>query len=261
MPFTCFEASLYSTILIVDPEEEFFADEIEKLKIDLKQNGLSLALFADWYDENVMREKSYFDDNMKHWINPITAGSNIPAINQLLLDFDIQLGNNVYIGHIKIASQMTYYASGTSIARFPKNGVLYFFSLIDESKRYLHKKRVKATVPVLGLYSIPSSKDVNGGFGRIAIFGDSSCLVSSFQDCLLLFSSILDFTSKGISPALSIPGTILVEDFIHDIVSLPQRIPGNRHFLYSKLSGSKPNCSVTVMKNDLLEKSNLEAVL
>ena len=30
-PFTCFNASDYGTLLLVDPEEEFFPQEIEKL--------------------------------------------------------------------------------------------------------------------------------------------------------------------------------------------------------------------------------------
>ena len=33
--FTCFDASLYGALLIVDTEEEFFPEEIEKLKDDV----------------------------------------------------------------------------------------------------------------------------------------------------------------------------------------------------------------------------------
>ena len=34
-PFTCFDASNYGALLIVDPEEEFFPEEVGKLKYDV----------------------------------------------------------------------------------------------------------------------------------------------------------------------------------------------------------------------------------
>lgn len=55
-PFTCFDATQYSTLLIVDPEEEFFPVEIKKLKRDVEEFGLSLAVFADWYNTDIMKE-------------------------------------------------------------------------------------------------------------------------------------------------------------------------------------------------------------
>ena len=41
-PFTCFNADDYSTLIIVDPEEEFYDEEILKLKKDVLENKLSL---------------------------------------------------------------------------------------------------------------------------------------------------------------------------------------------------------------------------
>ena len=35
--------------MVVDPEEEFFQDEIAKLRNDVQHNGLSLMVLADWY--------------------------------------------------------------------------------------------------------------------------------------------------------------------------------------------------------------------
>ena len=35
--------------MIVDPEEEFFQEEIAKLRNDVQHNGLSLMVLADWY--------------------------------------------------------------------------------------------------------------------------------------------------------------------------------------------------------------------
>ncbi len=56
-PFTCFDASQYGTLLIVDAEEEFFPEEIAKLKRDVDA-GLSVVVFADWYNVTVMKKVS-----------------------------------------------------------------------------------------------------------------------------------------------------------------------------------------------------------
>jgi len=45
----------YGTLLIVDPEEEFFPEEIAKLKRDV-DGGLSVVIFADWYNTTVMKK-------------------------------------------------------------------------------------------------------------------------------------------------------------------------------------------------------------
>lgn len=41
-PYTCFDASEYGALLIVDPEEEFFPGEISKLKRDVYEEGLNV---------------------------------------------------------------------------------------------------------------------------------------------------------------------------------------------------------------------------
>lgn len=63
-PYTCFDASHYATLLIVDPEEEFFPDEILKLNKDI-DNGLSVIVFADWYNTTVMKKIKFFDENTR----------------------------------------------------------------------------------------------------------------------------------------------------------------------------------------------------
>ena len=55
--FNCFDASKYGTLLIVDAEEEYFPEEISKLKRDI-DNGLSVVVFADWYNATVMKKVS-----------------------------------------------------------------------------------------------------------------------------------------------------------------------------------------------------------
>ena len=52
------------TLLIVDPEEEYFKDEILKLKRDI-DNGLSMIVFADWYNVSVMKKVKFYDENTR----------------------------------------------------------------------------------------------------------------------------------------------------------------------------------------------------
>lgn len=64
VPLTCFDASQYGTLMIVDPEEEFFPEEIVKLKNDV-DSGLSVVIFADWYNTTVMQKVKFFDQNTR----------------------------------------------------------------------------------------------------------------------------------------------------------------------------------------------------
>ena len=52
-PYTCFDASNYGTLMIVDPEEEYFREEIDKLYSDVRERGLSVIVLADWYNVEV----------------------------------------------------------------------------------------------------------------------------------------------------------------------------------------------------------------
>ena len=47
-PYTCFDARNYGGLLLVDSEEEFYKEEIEKLEKDIKEHGFSLFVFAEW---------------------------------------------------------------------------------------------------------------------------------------------------------------------------------------------------------------------
>lgn len=51
---------------------------------------------------------------------PDTGGSNVPALNELLREFGIALGESVLEGYFDLGSHGMYYASGTSLIRFPQ---------------------------------------------------------------------------------------------------------------------------------------------
>lgn len=50
---------------MVDSEEEYFPEEIAKLRRDV-DNGLSLVVFSDWYNTSVMRKVKFYDENTRY---------------------------------------------------------------------------------------------------------------------------------------------------------------------------------------------------
>ncbi|XP_055908527.1 membrane-bound transcription factor site-1 protease isoform X2 [Eupeodes corollae] len=159
-PCTCFNASDYGTLLIVDPEEEFFDEEIAKLKDDIYTHELSVVIFGDWYNTTVMKKIKFFDENTRQWWIPDTGGANVPALNELLSEFGIALGDFVAEGYYTLGDHSMYYASGTTIVRFPKtNGsILIEADLHDQGLEILKTQeatlKAKKSVPILGLLQL-----------------------------------------------------------------------------------------------------------
>ncbi|RWS25436.1 membrane-bound transcription factor site-1 protease-like protein [Leptotrombidium deliense] len=230
-PYTCFDAKQYGTLLIVDPEEEFFPEEITKLKNDFDTTGLSIIVFADWYNVSVMKKVKFYDENTRQWWSPDTGGANIPALNDLLSPWGIAFGDKVYEGDFKLGvNHDMYYASGTSIIRFPKEGILIRRDLNDQGKEVVDAKTEKvAAVPILGLYQKK---------GRIAVYGDSNCLDTAHlqKDCFWTLEALLQFTTTGTVPQVfkeenEVDGTT---QHLNDVI-LPTRMEGNQLYRYSKV--------------------------
>ncbi|XP_006152632.1 membrane-bound transcription factor site-1 protease isoform X1 [Tupaia chinensis] len=196
-PFTCFDASQYGTLLMVDSEEEYFPEEIAKLRRDV-DNGLSLIVFSDWYNTSVMRKVKFYDENTRQWWMPDTGGANIPALNELLSVWSMGFSDGLYEGEFTLASHDMYYASGCSIAQFPEDGIVIAQTLKDQGLEVLKQETaVVENVPVLGLYQIPAE-----GGGRIVLYGDSNCLDDSHRqkDCFWLLDALLQYTAYGVTP-------------------------------------------------------------
>ncbi|XP_075216075.1 membrane-bound transcription factor site-1 protease isoform X1 [Lycorma delicatula] len=231
-PLTCFDASQYGTLLIVDPEEEFFPEEVAKLKRDV-DNGLSVIIFADWYNVTVMRKVKFFDENTRQWWMPDTGGVNVPALNDLLSSWSIALGDRVFDGEFTLGDNTVYFASGTTIARFPENGIVLSFPLKDQGSEVLgiEVKNIEK-VPILGLLQTQSLDKTPSG--RIVVYGDSNCLDNSHlqKDCFWMLSAMLDFTSNGHMISLFADNKVKFTSKNND---LPQRMEGNHLYRYSKV--------------------------
>ncbi|XP_062577910.1 membrane-bound transcription factor site-1 protease-like, partial [Saccostrea cucullata] len=174
-PLTCFDASQYGTLLIVDAEEEYFPEEVTKLKRDI-DNGLSVVIFADWYNVTVMKKVKFYDENTRQWWMPDTGGVNIPATNDLLAPLGMAFSDRVYEGDFTLGDHEMYYASGASLAKFPDDGIIVTQTLKDQGHEVLKGSSVmKENVPILGLYQTVAQPSG----GRVALYGDSNCLDNS----------------------------------------------------------------------------------
>lgn len=193
-PLTCFDASRYGTLLMVDLEDEYFIEEIEKLRDDVVNGGLGLAVFAEWYNVEAMVKMRFFDDNTRSWWTPVTGGANIPALNELLAPLGIAFGDRILNGDFSINGEQSHYASGTEIVKFPRGGYVHSFQFQDNSDSSTQSILTsgKAEFSILGLVEV--------GGGRVTVYGDSNCLDSSHMvtNCYWLLKKILDFTSRDI---------------------------------------------------------------
>lgn len=234
-PFTCFDARLYGALLVVDPEEEYFAEEVKKLQVDVNELGLSLIVIADWYSLQVMAHIKFFDENTRNWWFPETGGSNVPAINDLLAQWGITLGGNVYNGRLAFRGQTAEYLSGTSIETFPANGSLLSTPLLNQGKQLLHNTELTERVPILGFYQTPAP-----GGGRIVVYGDSSGLDDAHskgqERCTWLLRAMLEYATLddlGYFASIIQP---LVEGFSRSAESgRPARSPASTLHLYSSV--------------------------
>lgn len=239
-PLNCLDGSQYGTLLLVDVEEEFWPEEVEKLYNEVTSKGLSLLIMADWYNTTVMKKVKFFDENTQEWWLPVTGGSNIPALNNLLQPFSIFLSDKVLEGKFSIAGHEMYYASGTTLSSFPSKGRLLSVSLNDQGYDVIigsTKTKKQPLLPISGLLEVGGKAG-----GRIAIYGDSNCIDSSHieLDCFWFILALLDFTNTGVlSENLS-------NHYKHsDIIEHekdPERMEGSRFHEFSKSNGKIPEC-------------------
>jgi len=240
-PFTCFDASNYGTLLIIDAEEEYFTEEIAKLKRDVDA-GLSVVVFGEWYNVSVMKKVKFFDENTRQWWIPVTGGANVPALNELLATWGIAFGDTVLEGDFTVGPHDVSYASGTGIVRFPEEGIVLAPSTLkDQGSEVLSGQLTSSDqsniIPVLGFYQ---TKSTDSG-GRIVVYGDSNCVDSAHltKDCWWLMDAILEYTSMSRLPGIFLedgqPAAVNPTLQSTEMLTLPQRMDGNRLHRFSKV--------------------------
>ncbi|MFS7982472.1 putative site-1 protease [Helianthus anomalus] len=241
-PWACFDGRQYGTLMLVDLEDEYFEEEIQKLRDDVVNTGLSLVVFGDWYNVDTMVKMRFFDDNTRSWWTPVTGGANIPALNDLLAPFGIAFGDRILNGDFSLNDELIKYASGTNIVKFPSGGFVHRFPFYDCSESgathsFLAGGKDNADSAILGLVEV--------GGSRIAVYGDSNCLDSSHMvtNCYWLLRKILDFTGKNVKDPILFSNSVKLETPLHqDDDQLPSRRTDLNFSTYSAVLGKELIC-------------------
>jgi membrane-bound transcription factor site-1 protease len=278
-PLTCFDASQYGAILLVDPEEEFSEEEISKLTTDVNENGLSVAVFGEWYNVPIMEKMKFFDDNTHNTWTPITGGANVPALNDLLKPFGYAFGDRVLQqAVVPIGGSRLNVQAGANVARAPAGAWTHVGDVSERDARHEKPRRTNRksavasffqvgefTGPPQGLNPKPTaegssaSPNATAKSGRLALFGDSGCLDSSHQGapCHDFLGSILRFlTENDRSTGLTDANTKRGEAYATPADEpLPSRRVGVDFDAYSTTRGGKPGNegSTTCGPNDPME--------
>ncbi|EGC29764.1 hypothetical protein DICPUDRAFT_42435, partial [Dictyostelium purpureum] len=201
-PLTCFDPQNYGTLFIVDPEEEFLPSEIKKIEEDVRNYGLNLIVFADWYNAEVMKMIEFYDENTQQLWSPATGGANIPALNDFLSVFGIYFGDSIYNGEVVVGERVASVSSGTSIIGFPAGGQILEASLTDLTRLIVKGRNSQSKVPILGFFQPTTMEnDDLEDTGQVVVFGDSNCLDETLQkdnfDCYWLIEDILNILKQG----------------------------------------------------------------
>ena len=97
------------------------------------ENGLSLVVIGDWYNEELMKQTSFMNNNTFEIWEPVMAGANVGSINALLEPYNIALGDKrVMTGDFVIDKRQVIIDSGSEIVQFPKDGYLISADLREE---------------------------------------------------------------------------------------------------------------------------------
>lgn len=195
-----------------------------------------MILFGDWYNVSVMKKVKFYDENTRQWWMPDTGGANIPALNDLMAQWGIAFGGNVYEGPYKLGDHDMNYASGTHIVKFPPSGIVINQRLVNQGIQIIDgtEEEVKSDVTILGLYQT----EANNG-GRIIVYGDSNCLDTSHltKACYWMLAAFLDYTSTNHLPQIFKDNSDSLQILDNNIIQeeLPKRMEGSRLYRYSKV--------------------------
>jgi len=198
-PFTCYDATLYASILIVDAEEEFSKEERKKLSNDVRTLGLGLIVFGEWYNVKTMHTMRFLDDNTHEWWTPVTGGANVPALNDLLGDLGFSFGDRIIEGIAQIGHDNVRISSGANVMSAPKGAFVHSASMVDKAadaeQGTAHPQRTPTRRGVAKDYAVCALSDV--GKGRVFVFGDSNCLDSSHMvaNCFNFLLSAVKYAS------------------------------------------------------------------
>ena len=221
--FLCFDAKNYGTLLLIDPEEEYTKEEVAKLERDVKEEGLGLAVFGEWFEAGTLAKMRFFDDNTRSWWTPVTGGANVPALNDLLQPFGIAFGSAILNGKVAVGKHAIPISSGANLVRFPAGGYAFMVSS-QAASRTARGGAASADSSNGGAYGFGLTP---AGKGRVAALGDSGCLDTSHQkgECYTCLIDLVKHLGGGGGDALVNGVTPLSADVGTLSTATPSRMP------------------------------------
>ncbi|CAK4156424.1 unnamed protein product [Aphanomyces euteiches] len=157
------DLTVYGLVLIVDPEEPWFAREMAMLHNAIESYGVSVLILSDWHSDDQTSQMHFWDANTLSTWYPIVGGSNVPAINDLIQKYHVRLSHRIW------SNDELGYKSGTAIIQMPSNSYAVYANLTDGESF--------VNMAIAALVQIPFS----ASSGRLVVYGDTSCVDSSAQ--------------------------------------------------------------------------------
>ncbi|GAX78554.1 hypothetical protein CEUSTIGMA_g5994.t1 [Chlamydomonas eustigma] len=236
-PLTCFDAEQYAAVIIVDPEEEFYPQEVSKLSHDVAQLGVNVIVFGEWYNLDTMSQMKFFDDNTRSWWTPVTGGSNVPALNDLLAPYDMAFGEAIMHGAFSVAGTSFQVQHGADVARMPAGSYLHRATLSSSAGG-------KAGPGGYGVVGVVQHGGESGG--HVALYGDNNCLDSSHQNsnCFPFLQKLLERLIKGASNGIADQPSKLSEAFQRPGFTLPKRRDDLNFTAFSYVLRNPLKCAV-----------------
>eukprot|EP00186_Timspurckia_oligopyrenoides_P003183 CAMPEP_0182446408 /NCGR_PEP_ID=MMETSP1172-20130603/4185_1 /TAXON_ID=708627 /ORGANISM="Timspurckia oligopyrenoides, Strain CCMP3278" /LENGTH=395 /DNA_ID=CAMNT_0024642337 /DNA_START=323 /DNA_END=1507 /DNA_ORIENTATION=- len=177
-PLSCIhdeQVKEYGFLMIVDPEEEYSEEDIASIHRWTMSLSVSLVVLADWYNDEIAEALQFKDESSRSTWKPVSAGSNIPALNRILKPYEIEFSNRVISGTIRTDGFSFRVKSAASLSRVPlKSEVLTVSSCTEYINRRQQTQKCKdEAVFVLSKRSVLQNWSV-------LAFGDTHCLDSAY---------------------------------------------------------------------------------
>jgi membrane-bound transcription factor site-1 protease len=203
-PLTCLSdevARSYGTLLLVDSEDYFGPDEIERVKTLVQDIGLGLVVASDWYNTGVMKSFRFEDDNTRSWWMPVSAGANVPSLNALLRPHGIALGNLVVSGLVQVHGSVFHFESGNGIVELPAGSealVAHDMVINNQNDGRDNPAPDPARKGIPDLVDLPVLGMTRSGAGAVAVYGDTNCIDTAYKGdvCYNMFVSIIEHIAK-----------------------------------------------------------------
>lgn len=186
-PISCLPDSVtksYGALLVIDTEDFFAPEEIAKVESLVREKGMGLIVASEWYNSGLMHSIRLEDDNTRSWWMPVSAGGNVPAVNDLLRPHGIAVGNLVVDGFVRAAASVFRFESGNGLVQLPPGSEVVYGRKMTvnqqngdcaagDSQIGSSKCPEVVDLPVLGV--------ALSGAGAVAVYGDTNCIDTAYK--------------------------------------------------------------------------------